>query len=319
MPALFLDQHGSSLGFQGNQLIVKSPDQNPVGFPIHQVDHVVVSGQTHFSHAALKALLNEGISTLFCSSSGWLYGHLASATGGQVQRRAAQYRVMTCPEQALATAKKLIQAKLQSQVRLFHQWEVSTRGLIRYRNKIDRATDLDSLRGYEGTLARVYYAGFRQQLLDTPFRFEKRQQRPAPDPINSVLSLGYTLLLGEAVLATQSVGLDRYAGTLHSADGSKPSFALDMMEPFRIIVDRLVIQLARHEYRPDDFVMTDEGCRCRDGRRGVLYQAWDELMNRTIHWQGESTSYRRLIQLQAGRWAAWYDEPDTTLDLWSLA
>lgn len=320
MSVLVLDQHGSSLGFQNQQLTLKQPDQNPVGFPIHQVDHLLVSARVNFSHAALTALLSEGIPTLFCSATGWLYGHLASETGGQVQRRARQYQVMTNPEQALATAKIIVQAKLQSQIRLFHQWKLSTLELTRYRSKIASAADMDRLRGYEGMLARLYFAGFRNQLADTPFRFESRQRRPPRDPVNALLSLGYTLLLGEAVVAAQGVGLDRFAGTLHVADGSQPSFALDMMEPFRVIVDRMVIQLARHTYTPEDFEMTDEGCRCRDGRRGAFYKAYTELMNRTVQWRGESSSYRRLIQRQAGRWAAWYDAPaNTEPELWSLA
>ncbi|MBM3203113.1 CRISPR-associated endonuclease Cas1 [Candidatus Woesearchaeota archaeon] len=319
MSALVLDQHGSALGFQGNQLTVKHPDQNTVGFPIHQIDHLLVSAQVSFSHAALRALLTEGIPTLFCSASGWLYGHLASETGGQVQRRARQYQVMNDPVQALATARYVVQAKLQSQIRMFHQWELSARKLTAYRNKIAKAPDLNTLRGYEGILARLYFEGFRQQLQDSPFEFTRRQRHPAPDPINSLLSLGYTLLLGETVLASHGAGLDRFAGTLHTADGSQPSFALDMMEPFRVIVDRMVIHLARHEYTPDDFVQHESGCRCRDGRRGRFYQAWDELINRSIHWQGESSSYRRLIQRQAAIWAGWYDDPATTLNLWSLA
>ncbi|MDD5035121.1 MAG: CRISPR-associated endonuclease Cas1, partial [Methylococcaceae bacterium] len=245
MSALILDQHGTSLGFQDNQLVLKGPEREPVGFPIHQVDRVLVCGSVHFSHAALRALLKQGIPTLFCSTGGWLYGHIAGETGGQVKRRARQYQVMTDLALALDVARQVVQTKLQSQARMFHQWEISAEDLVFFRARIESAPDLNTLRGFEGAVARLYFEGFRRQLLDTPFRFERREHHPAPDPINALLSLGYTLLLGEAVLGVHGVGLDRFAGVLHCADGSQPSFALDLIEPLRVIVDRLVVHLAR--------------------------------------------------------------------------
>lgn len=319
MNALILDQQGAHLGFEEQRLILKAPDREPVGFPIHQVDRVLVSASTHFSHAALRALLRQGIPTLFCSASGWLYGHIAGETGGQVQRRARQYQVMNDPALALAAARLVVQAKLKSQARQFHQWEIPARRLLALGAGVLRSTDLNALRGSEGAMARLYFEGFRAQLRDTPFRFERRRHHPAPDPINALLSLGYTLLLGEAVLGIHGVGMDRFAGFLHRSDGSQPSFALDLIEPMRVIIDRLVLRLARNRLTPEDFVQTPEGCRCRDGRRGIVYRAWEALLGQTVHWQGAAYTYRRLIHEQAVRWARWFDHPESRLELWSLA
>ena len=81
--------------------------------------------------------------------------------------------------------------------------------------RIDRAEGLDILRGLEGVTARIYFEGFRRQLRDTPFRFERRAYHPAPDPINALLSLGHTPLLGALV---RSSGFR--AGIVESAVGS---------------------------------------------------------------------------------------------------
>jgi CRISPR-associated protein Cas1 len=318
MAALILDQHGTTLGFEKNQLVLKGPEREPVSFPIHQVDRILVTGTVHFSHAALRALLRQGIPTLFCSAGGWLYGHIAGESGGQVRRRARQYQVMTDSALALAAARQVVRAKLSSQTRMLHQWDVSARGLTPLRARMARSPNLDVLRGFEGRIARTYFEAVRQKLRGTPFRFERREHHPAPDPINALLSLGYTLLLGEAVLGIHGVGLDRFAGVLHSADGSQPAFALDLIEPLRVIVDRLVVRLAHDDYTPEDFVQTPDGCRCRDGRRGVFYRAWEELLAESVHWQGEAYTYRRLIHEQAVRWARWFDHPGADLELWSM-
>jgi CRISPR-associated protein Cas1 len=45
--------------------------------------------------------------------------------------------------------------------------------------------------------------------------FTERQRRPPPDPVNAMLSFGYTLLAHEAVAALSTAGLDPAVGFLH--------------------------------------------------------------------------------------------------------
>ncbi len=69
----------------------------------------------------------------------------------------------------------------------------------------------------------------------------KRLRRPPPDPINVLLSFGYTLLAHAAEGAVAATGLDVYAGFLHSIDYNRPSLALDLIEEFRPLVDGVVL------------------------------------------------------------------------------
>ncbi|WP_150538604.1 CRISPR-associated endonuclease Cas1 [Actinobacillus vicugnae] len=50
---------------------------------------------------------------------------------------------------------------------------------------------------------------------------------------NAMLSLGYTLLHSETVLALYGVGLDPYVGFYHSLDYGRESLACDVMEILR--------------------------------------------------------------------------------------
>lgn len=59
--------------------------------------------------------------------------------------------------------------------------------------KIKSAQTLDELRGYEGSAARSYFQGIAS-FLDGDWRFSGRKKRPPPDPVNAMLSYGYTLL-----------------------------------------------------------------------------------------------------------------------------
>ena len=82
-----------------------------------------------------------------------------------------------------------------------------------------------------------------------------RQKHPATDPLNALLSLGYTLVMHELTALLEGAGLDPYLGFLHQLDYGRPSLALDLVEAFRHpVVDRLTLTLInRNVLGTDDF------------------------------------------------------------------
>ncbi len=75
-----------------------------------------------------------------------------------------------------------------------------------------------------------------------PFDFEGRNRRPPRDPVNALLSLGYSLLAKDLTVACYAVGFDPYVGFYHQPRFGRPALALDLMEPFRpLIVDSAVL------------------------------------------------------------------------------
>jgi len=87
-----------------------------------------------------------------------------------------------------------------------------------------------------------------------------RNRRPPRDPVNVLLSLGYTLLANAVHTQVNVAGLDPYAGCLHSVEYGRPSLVLDLMEEFRpVLVDGLTLSLFNKRiirstdfYRPED-------------------------------------------------------------------
>ena len=107
-----------------------------------------------------------------------------------------------------------------------------------------QAPSLDVLRGYEGRSAVVYFDGFARGFLADEATFTKRTRRPPTDPVNALLSLGYTLLFNTVMAAVSLVGFDPYLGCFHAVDYGRPSLALDLMEEWRpVIVDSLVLSV----------------------------------------------------------------------------
>ena len=317
--SLYIDRHGTKVGFQAGQLHLAPPESEAMDIPINQLEYVVVLGHVHFSHDALCALLKHGIPTIISSPHGGYMGALCGLPGNQVQRRMAQYDAVRDSRISLNIAKALVHAKLRGQFRLLHHWQVQTGEVLNHTlASLSGCQTLDALRGYEGVAARSYFEGLRTHLEDSDFKFHGRRYRPAPDPVNALLSLGYALLVAEMDVGVTLAGLDRCAGFLHPPEASRPSLLLDLVEPLRPLVDRLAAKLLHHSLSPSDFHMEGEDCRMNDGRRGIFYRAWENLLDSAIRWHQQNTTWRRVIHLQALALASMLDGKTDTPDFWYL-
>jgi CRISPR-associated protein Cas1 len=104
------------------------------------------------------------------------------------------------------------------------------------------APTIAMLDGIEGSAAHTYFEGL-MRLNKSRFTWEGRRKHPAPDPLNALLSLTYTLLTHELTGLLDGVGLDPYLGFLHQIDYGRPSISLDLIEAFRApAADRLVLR-----------------------------------------------------------------------------
>jgi len=170
---------------------------------------------------------------------------------------------------------------------------------------LDGAKEVGSLRGVEGTTSASYYAAFKD-LLQQDLGFLARRRRPPPDPVNSLLSFGYTLLVYGIQSAVHMVGLDPFIGFLHVTEYSRPSLVLDLMEEFRpIIVDSLVLRLINTKaMTEEDFhVATEEGqtIRLSQGAIKKFVHHFEQRVQSQIQHpsSGHRATYRRCFELQA--------------------
>jgi CRISPR-associated protein Cas1 len=165
------------------------------------------------------------------------------------------------------------------------------------------AASLAEIMGHEGMATREYFRGWRL-VLESQWGFTSRQRRPPPDPVNAMLSFGYTLLLHEAVAALEVAGLDPAVGFLHQARWGRPNLALDLMEEFRpVIVDAVVLRCATTGMVSSEEFETsaDRGCLMNDKARHTFLAAYERRMLTlfTHATTGRRVSYRVGLGLQA--------------------
>lgn len=128
---------------------------------------------------------------------------------------------------------------------------------------VEKVETVEELMGVEGTAARHHFEALRL-ILKQDMGFKGRVRRPPTDPVNAMLSFGYTLLFNRMQSAVEQLGLDPLIGNLHRPEDRRASLALDLMEELRVLlVDSVVSGMVnRLEVVPGDFFkVPDKGVR----------------------------------------------------------
>ncbi len=324
MATLYVVEQGTELACHGERMEIRRDDAVIASVPLVKIDDVLIFGNVSLTTPAIKRLLERGVEVTFLTLSGHYHGRLVGEVTAHVALRRAQYRCADDAARALRLAQCFVLGKLagyrallrrfaRSRARVPDDVSDSADALTDALARVERTTALSSLLGVEGSATARYFRGFRA-LLDPAWAFEQRQRRPPPDPINVLLSLGYTLLTHKVLGAVQAVGFDPYQGFLHQLDYKRPSLALDLVEEFRpLLVDSLVLRccsdgrITRDDFQashdsPYPILLSDEG------KRRFVTAFEERMRTEATHPEGASGApgkvpYLRCLELQARRLA----------------
>lgn len=274
MAVAYVLEQGTSVNLDGERLVIRKGNATIHALHIFKLEQLVLVGNVSLSPPALACLLDRGVDTVFMSMNGRYRGRLQGPFSKNITLRCEQFRRMTDPTFCLAIARAMVAGKLSNLRTALQRLNRSREALELDDHILDlkllaqramEAQDIESLRGYEGRGAVRYFDGFARGFLADGVNFRRRVRRPPTDPVNALLSLGYTLLFNTVMAATSLVGFDPYLGCLHTVEYGRPSLPLDLMEEWRpVIVDSLVLSAFNLKViTRDDFVLSprtdDEG------------------------------------------------------------
>lgn len=310
MTTLYVQEQGTKVRKKDNQVLVTKGDQIMQEAPLAKLDQVVLMGRgVQISTALLVDLMAKGIPVFITNQQGSkVYVALAQGVSRFGELRTQQMHLVHTPARALELARAMITAKLTNQRALLAttDWQAAPAAIVQIGQQlasVAAASTIDMVRGYEGAGAAAYFGAWRMTLSKS-WGFGGRAFHPPPDPINALLSFGYTLALNDVLAAVQLTGLDPYLGTFHVIEVGRPSLALDVLEEFRpLIVDRLVLellqtgQITRKQFeRPPQ---TPEAVYLDAAGRALVVERYEALMQRPARLpSGEQTPLRRVVQLQ---------------------
>lgn len=333
MATLYLTEQRSIVKKDGDTLVVQIPankekgtEKRKVRVPLIKVDQVVVQGDSTVTTPALLALLEQRVDVCFCSYYGQFRGRLAGGFSKNSLLRIEQHRWHDDPGRSLSLGRLFVQGKLANQRTLLLRTNRKRKdpsvakaagdikGVLDQVPQVRRAegetidprvpqagTAWGTLLGLEGSAAAFYFGVFRR-LLKQDLGFRGRKKRPPTDPVNALLSYGYTLLMNKIASAVQLVGLDPYVGFLHSSQYGKPALALDLMEEFRpVIVDSVALTLVNnHILQENDFREEFGVYWLKDGARKTFLSKFEERLNAEIKHPtfDYKATYRKCLELQ---------------------
>ncbi|MDQ1292823.1 MAG: CRISP-associated protein Cas1 [Actinomycetota bacterium] len=323
--ALYVGVQGARVRVSGGRCLVESPqDEELLDVPTGGVERLVCFGSVGVSAGFRSWALAHDVEMVFCSRRGSYLGHaLDLGSRVRVDRVRAQLAVADDARTAMVFARAVVEAKVRKQIVVVQKAirrqtvEVAGEAVGQMRHllrMVPLAESRDELMGLEGAAAREYFAALGE-LVPEEVRFTGRSRRPPQDMVNSALSFGYTILLGETISALCAAGLDPAIGVLHAEDESRPSPALDLMEEFRpLVVDQVVLAATRrgelravHGRRQDG---VDGVLLTKAGREALIGGYERRMLQRTRGALPEfSGSLRRHLYRQAQRVAAFVRDP----------
>jgi CRISP-associated protein Cas1 len=250
---LYLTEMGLSVKLANENIIIKSGDREE-HIPFRKVHQIVALGRIHFSTPFLTHCLKRSIPVIFLSHRGHYMGRLESLFTQTGHMAYLQWKCAEDPAFRLKIASAILRGKLTNYVDFLKSRRHKDSEVAVALGEIERALagqiepcDVKECFGLEGHLTSVYYSAY-SRLFKAELSFEKRSKHPPTDPVNSMLSFGYTLLYNDLRAIMAAHGLDSRIGFFHSNRGNRPALAMDMIEELRApVVDRMVLRMTNQQ------------------------------------------------------------------------
>jgi CRISP-associated protein Cas1 len=318
---LYLQEQGSILRKDGERFSVEKNGNQINEIIVRRVEQILVLGNITLTTPAMQYCMRNNIPVTFLSQHGSYFGRLEATTADHSAVERFQYLRSLDEPFAFDIARCIVEAKIKNsrtmiQKRRAMAWESNGELKEKFDTTLFLMTSLsehtktcesmEALRGLEGKAAALYFELFGLLFKkELPFYSNafRRVRRPPTDPVNSLLSFGYTLLHNNIFSLVRMKGMNPYIGFLHAEDKGNPSLINDLIEEFRTIIDSMTLYtLNKGILRHKDFYYRKDkaGCFLSDEARKKFLEVFEQRM-----WEesrdpqsGKTMNIRRHIEAQ---------------------
>lgn len=310
MPFLYITEQGSYLRKLGQSAVLFKKNEKIMEMPIKDIEAVVIFGNVQVSSQLLLAILKSGADIALMTKNGHFRGRVVSSKSKNSEIRMKHFENSIDPHYCLEMSRNIVAAKLKNGIQLLKKYHYSSRSDFHF-DKFDKlnefiarsesAREIEELRGYEGNASKIYFEGLKR-CLKNPMGFNGRKYFPSTDPVNALLSFGYSFVSRELQGLIEAAGLDPYIGFFHKIKYGRASLSLDMVETFRhILVDGLVAMITNRGYLSEsDFYKDEEtgGIYLKRDSVKIFIKHYEEYCNRenVTYRENEGYSYRKIFR-----------------------
>ncbi len=229
------------LDFRMNYMEIRQPEGKKRIY-LDEIEVLIVENPAiSLTGCLLSELMKRKVKVIFCDGKHNPQGEVVSYYGGYDSARKLRRQLRWADEIKGEIWTAIVTEKIRQQARFLHEMEHEREaGIldgyvseIAYRDKHNR----------EGLAAKVYFAAL----------FGEEFHRDALSPVNAALDYGYAILLSLVNREITALGYLTQLGIFHDNIFNPFNLSSDLMEPFRILVDRWIVS-----HSIEDFSLTEK-------------------------------------------------------------
>lgn len=231
----------TDLKFGNDNIILKKDGKIVNKVSTHKVLALYIIGDTTITTNLIQQCLRHGISLFFLKRNLEYVTSIEAQAEGNFLLRHQQYHLSEQKE--LKIAKSIVVNKIENQLALLKN--IITKDDLKAlknqtKDSIQKAIFSKELLGIEGTVSKYFFALYFKEM-----GWRRREPRVKGDIPNFLMDMGYTYLFNIVDSLLRLYGFDTYKGVYHKLFFQRKSLACDIMEPFRCIIDKVIIK-AQH-------------------------------------------------------------------------
>ncbi len=294
MNPLLLIGFGSSLSVKERSLVVREGRFSPLSFTRYSsgefrepkllrfrprqlpYDSIIVEGHSGMiTFEAINWLMRHNTPVFMLDYDGSMVSAIVPPQPIRGDLRRAQVEAHLDQKKRQIIARSFIEAKLERSSQVLgwlgesHDVERETRSFVSEACTLAHAKTVAEVRSVEARAAEVYWRAF-QKAVPARLEFRSRSSRArnrqynASDPVNALLNYGYSFLQSAVRRSVNITGLDAALGFLHEDQPATTPLVYDFQEPYRWLVDYVVLKMVlSRAFSWDDFYFTGGDYRLR--------------------------------------------------------
>ncbi len=315
---LVINSYGAYLKKKNNRFEIKNDDKK-FEVSVNKVDSILIATSAYLSTDAIKFACDNNIDIVFLDHFGDPYGRVWHSKLGSTTLIRRRQLELYDTKKGFNMAKTWGVRKIDNQMEfcksLKRARKKDAEKLSKAIERLERSKkELESLTGtlderrqtflgIEGMASRTYFQVI-SAIMPSRYAFNGRSRSPAKDEFNCMLNYGYGVLYSMVEKACIISGLDPYIGFFHKDNYNKKSFVFDLIENFRIFVDRTVVHLfTKKQVKEEYFDRIPRGLSLNKEGKAVLIQALNETFESKVKYKGRKIKRRNTITFECHRLA----------------
>ncbi len=253
--------------------------------PLDSIDHLLLMGG-HFLHTSVvNAFLRSGKAISFFEADGQplgtlrRYGDHPDDVFRNAQDQAPSYSyALKLARAATINRLSVIEALEEGMPEpLLYEGEIDI--IRQHLGEFENLVRVDELRRVYRLVSDMYYEILARTVPPTT-GFRRRTTRPHTDVINSILSIGYGMLFGNACVAVIGGNCDPDRGFLHVG---RAGLVHDLIEPFKpVMIDLPALEQVRQGLDPGEYECSPERCILSDELLARLVRVFHDTIRQDI-------------------------------------